>query len=224
MKLTLFILFINLNLFSQSMIGLNISFANNRICGGIDYITKKGFGFSLNGGLLGKDEFSVNRGNLIDRLLNKKGNYDFPFYDYYRDCYKGYANGYKVIFYGIKMHVSYNLIFKPNIHSKNYISFGLFVGFFNGSGYWTPTIGKTKSDTILCGNGKINEQIGGYYGGISVNYFISLDKHQEWMLGVGIFAPFYKPLYPYSYHNNINTNPLLSGLEPELKISLIKKI
>ena len=216
-----------INIYAQKQLGTCITFNNNRFCIGVSLQSKKGFGILISGGLLGKDEFSRTRANLFGRIFPKHRMYEFPFNDYNMPCGNLNPDGYKLVLYGTKIQFQYSIKNKVHYNKFNFYDVGVFLGVFISKGYWTPTKVYNYNpniDTLNCLNKKIATSVGGLYGGLYANYYFAIPKYHQLYIGVGVQIPFYRPFYPYSYAFDIGTSPLLSGVEPELKLSLIKKL
>jgi hypothetical protein len=224
--LLLLLLLFTSKVYSQKYIGTNITFNNNRICFGLQIQSKKGFGFVVSGGILGKDEFSRTRVNLFGRIFRSKADYVFPFYDSHKECAYLQPNGYKVTLYGAKIQFQYSISNKQQNQKGNFYDIGIFLGIYLSKGYWQPIqpFDNTQLDTLSCINKKIITSVGGLFGGLFANYYFAIPKYHLLYIGIGIQTPFYKPLYPYSYAFDNSTASILSGLEPDFKLSLIKKL
>lgn len=221
-----FLIIFTYSIYLQSQPNLigGLIFNNNRITINLEKKLNKNFSFNCDFGVLCSDYFTPNRPIFIKRLTNSKGSFSSPYYyQKSKDCETLMNDGYKINVIGFKSAFNYYNNYFINKRKGLFFRFNYYIGIFYGKSNIKPLDSFIASNPTAANNCKVNFEIAGLFGGFGLSYFFNFKIIKNYSFGCGFNFPFYKPVTPYWYANTDST-PILSGLEPEIKLSIIKKI
>lgn len=223
MKLSLLILIVyTLDICSQTNVVGSLVFNNNRFCLGIEKKINKKFSVNLDFGILGKDYFTPTRSILLYRIINSKKGFESPYYSQNSSNCGTLANdGYQIEIIGFKSSFNYYSDFIIDNRKHKFFRFNSCFGIFYGKAKLKPINSFIKSNPNSVNECSVNFELAGIYVGLGLSYFFEMKQSSKYGFGIGLSFPFYKPVTPYWYSES-GITPLLSGVEPEIKLLITK--